>query len=187
MKERILDLGIGEGGEYLLRDCPETNRVGVDKNFNILAHLFPESYKEKVTLLLVANAESNLPFADEVFDKVQISFPNDELLLGLCSSDFSLWAELNRVLKKDGSVDIYIDVPASDIRGVMVHGKAQRIEFPLSKIFSISESFGFRPISAKLSYENVQKLGTKFSLTAAEQMKLALIPDSLYYISAQKE
>lgn len=185
MNERILDFGIGEGGKYLLNDGPKIIRVGVDKNFDKLACDLPEEYKGKVSSFLVA--ESDLPFVNGSFDKVQILFPSDELAQGLCSSDFSLWTELNRVLKKNGSVEIYLDVSVRDLDGVLVCGGNQEIEEPLPKILSTCEKFGFHPKSTELSHESVQKLGTEVSEMVAPQMKIPLVATSVYLISAQKE
>lgn len=51
----------------------------------------------------------HLPFKDKAFDKVEVYFPDDELLYNLCGHDNGLlWCDLGRVLKDNGVVDITI-------------------------------------------------------------------------------
>jgi SAM-dependent methyltransferase len=184
MKESILDLGVGKGGDYLLRKKPETLQVGIDIRSDKIKILQKNSNGE--TVPVVADVADGLPFASETFKRVQMLFPDDDILYGLCYSDGSLWPELHRVLKKGGVVEMFIDVPFFRYTEVLVNKKEWlKIFDPQVKIRSRCEEFGFSFSMEKISRRTVKELGTNFSDQFARWMCLPFF-FSVYKISARK-
>lgn len=119
-KELWLDLGCGSGGTYL---NDGNNWVGTDINLlklALLRHRFPNS------LPVSANGEY-LPYADNVFDGLQIVLPFNMLSLpGLTCDNFALlepfkteykmsypngwYPEFGRVVKPGGLLKIFADL-----------------------------------------------------------------------------
>jgi hypothetical protein len=187
MKERILDLGIGLGGSYLLENPQDSVRVGMDKDERKLFKKFPERFK-KGALLLLADADISLPFEDKSFDRVQILFPNDELYFGLCSKDHNLWPEIRRILDDRGRAEVIFDVPAVRFAVPEVRGWLELIFFPHRKMVAASKRFGFQSNLRRLTCDEVCSLGTGASKAVAERTDLSFFfRTDPYCLSARKE
>lgn len=110
-KEFILDIGIGEGGDYQDRDGEEVIRIGLNKEMQLLRGC----QKSKRAELILSNADvcsqTFLPFRDEVFQRIDIILPHDNLMRSLLAPDHKLWQEIARVLSSDGGFKIVVESP----------------------------------------------------------------------------
>lgn len=185
MGERVLDLGIGAGGDYILRDPQETLRVGMDNELRMFTELFPDKYREK-TFLLVGDASVSLPFQDQSFERIQALFPKGELLLGLCSHGRSLWPEIDRVLSDKGEIEIFISVAAWGTTWIERGEWFSVVPFPHWRILLASRRSGFESELKRIDPEEVKALGTKASYYTLDRMK-ANLPDRAYLIRARKK
>jgi|SRR3989344_5930249 len=122
-KERILDIGIGAGGAYIMRNTgPHEQRVGVDIDKRKMPGLrmnYPS------VLAIFANAE-HLPFGANTFSRIEIVLPSEYLLIpGLQTDHFALrkykgvyvqthpngwYPEFHRVLVPQGQLVIFADL-----------------------------------------------------------------------------
>jgi len=185
MKERILDLGVGGGGDYLLRNEPGTLQVGMDIRLDKIK-ILQKNHKREI-MPLVATVENELPFQDGIYDRVRIMFPDGALLYGLCYSDISLWPELHRVLKEDGIVEMVVDVPFFGYREVVMNKKrVVQVYDPQVKIRTRCQEFGFSSSVQKLSRRTVKEFGTNFSDQFSRWMWIPFF-FSVYKISATKK
>lgn len=106
----ILDLGIGQGGEYISKDPSNTIRFGLD----LQIHQSLLYQKRRLNNLIVLNGTAQqLPLRDETIDEIQIYFPYTTLLSpGLQSPDnpqATWYKEFSRVLKTGGKLTIWAD------------------------------------------------------------------------------
>lgn len=123
-RERILDLGIGSGGDYLFDDFWSGKQViGSDIRANLCRRV--KSAFEAESLEVVQASGSHLPFAANSFDVIRMVLPERGLAVpGLTPNHFLLKAsskykqwypqgfypEWHRVLKPGGKLDIWGDV-----------------------------------------------------------------------------
>lgn len=95
---RVLDLGIGAGANFPLYDPAKvTEVVGIDPSAELLAHARNEAANYAFPVTLTEAAGEALPFGDDSFDSVVITF-------ALCSvaDPARTLAEARRVLKPNG-------------------------------------------------------------------------------------
>lgn len=165
---RILDLGVGKGGNYLR---PErrgmTQFVGVD--------LFERGLKNARTdyrIAVVRASAFKLPFANGSFDQVQMYYPHDSSLGGLSRADSGLWQELGRVLVPSGEVSVVFDVYPSGKRNILVNNRRIEINDPVSKISRAAESSRFS-VSVDTVGMNFlfRDIGTTFAMMAANRAR----------------
>ncbi len=111
-REIVLDLGIGSGGRYL--DSLEGGAilVGLDRKRTKLLRL-QKNHPQVLALEAdpAQTGEVGFPLGWGVFDQVNILFPYDSLLYGLChlNDAYTHFPEIARVLKPEGSLTIYGD------------------------------------------------------------------------------
>lgn len=185
MEERILDLGIGRGGNYLQKDPQGTFRVGMDNDLRTLAKLFPDRDRER-THLLLGDTSVDLPFQDQTFERIQALFPKGELLFGLCSHGGSLWPELHRVLNDEGLIEIFTSVSAWRTTWTDRGDWFSVVPFPHWRIWWASRRSGFESKLEKISREEVKNLGTKAAWYTFDRMR-ATLPDAAYRLRARKK
>lgn len=118
---------------------------------------------------VVANADltqgTYLPFGSKTFDRVEIYFPHNEPLYGLCGRDKGiLWNELERVLKDNGIMEIVIDVPhLSQIIGIWVSHNPVIIQYPQEEVFYAGKQNGFAVQINRMEDAEIRSIGTHFS------------------------
>lgn len=106
----ILDLGIGQGGNYLQRDPTNVLRVGIDTQIHRSL-----LYKKRVltALEIIKASADQIPLRDSVADEIQIYFPYQRLLMpGLQwpeIPEITWYEEFFRVLKPNGTLIIWAD------------------------------------------------------------------------------
>lgn len=163
MKERdvVLDIGIGTGGSYIQGDGSKILRVGLDIDRTAL-RLLKRRYPLDAVMADASGEDAGLPFGEKSLKHIDIILPQDELLYGLCYSDY-LWLELNRVLKPKESVRIVLDDDLVSRHAVMVHGQAEFIPDPTDIIARIASRAGFSIEIGKLSHSQTSKLGTVYA------------------------
>ena len=121
MKERILDIGVGQGGTYLTGITPDSGYCGVDVNRGDLAILKSRTPSIET---IQASGES-LPFQNAAFNKIVILFPSGDLLAPGLQSHIpyppesnrkpieakgkSWYEEFARILKPQGKLLLYGD------------------------------------------------------------------------------
>jgi len=174
MAERILDLGIGYGGEYLPLDTWQ--RIGFDVRDDRLGLI-----KNKFGIdSVVGDVGQFLPFCDNSFSKVQCFFPTDELLLKLTEDSGILWDEISRVLKPSRFAEIYFESNAGNKRKVIFGPEV--IEVNPLRMIKIASQKGFRVKTAKLNDKDISKF-----MTSTLENILELEPQSvLWKIRAEK-
>jgi len=152
MVERVLDLGIGYGGEYLSLDTWQ--RVGFDVRDDRLGLV-----KNKFGIeCVIGDASQFLPFCDNSFSKVQCFFPTDELLLGLTENSGRLWDEIYRVLKTSGFAEIYFESNAGKNRKII--SGSEVLEINPFKMLEVAIQRGFEVKAARLNAKDINKLMT---------------------------
>lgn len=184
MRERILDLGIGGGGNYLQRDPQGAMSVGMENDKRNLRNL-PE-IKGKGTNLLLGDASLDLPFQNQAFKRIKALFPKGKLLLGLCGYDGSLWSELDRVLRNEGEIEVFTSVAAWGTTWTDRGDGFVVVPLPHWRIWWASRLAGFESELEGISREEVQKIGTKASWYTFDRMG-ATFPDRAYVIRARKK
>lgn len=159
--ETVLDLGIGQGGAYLLAH-PAQRTVGLDRDRDDL-RCCAQHYGRRVPLqLLQADGAWALPFRTGSFGAVQIFFPY-RLLLALTDPERPLWAELARVTTPVGRVVIIFDVYRGKKR---IRGEDEPVFLyaPGKKLAVAAVAAGFVVAQTELSATVVhEQLGTEFS------------------------
>lgn len=180
MVERILDLGVGEGGKYLLRN--NSLRVGLDVNYTAL-DILRENYPK--VLICQGNIENPLPFKDSEFDSIDIMFPCDELLWDLCRGQ-DLWNEMKRITREHGRINIVLELPHDRMQGLEFHGKDRLLYDPYLSCLDVIRKAGLMVISKELSKEEVRALGTTFANLKASEMESDTYPPKVYCINAYK-
>lgn len=172
--ERILDLGIGAGGRYILKDTPDTKRVCVDKSQYGLSGCVRD-YGIDTVLLDLRSTGHQLPFRDDVFTSADIILPQDDLRVAL-ASNWDLWPELKRVVKKNGSVEIITDVPEN---GEVYEG-IFRISNPHLRFARYAEASGFVVQMSKIDRSETAELGTYYSEGILPYQDIKPNPNLLY-------
>ncbi|MBI3619980.1 hypothetical protein HY214_02440 [Candidatus Roizmanbacteria bacterium] len=186
-KTRVLDLGIGFGGNYINGDPSSTLRIGVDINPERLISC-QQTYG---TPPVVANAFidggiRSLPVGNESVNKVEILFPYDSLLLALATQQ-GFWLELHRVLKRTGSVHLLledIDPPQSLLERLL---SPDRLYGGPKKASLLAKNAGFSVKQRTLKLRQIEGYGTDFSqylVTGLTKLDESLI--SIHEISAVK-
>jgi len=184
MRERVLDLGIGFGGDYLLNDPQGAFRVGMENDKRNLRNS-PE-IKGGGNHLLLGDASLDLPFQDQAFKRIQALFPKGKLLLGLCGYDGSLWPELDRVLRDEGEIEVFTSVAAWGTTWTDRGDGFVVVPLPHWRIWWASRRAGFESELEGISREEVKALGTKASYYTFDRMG-ATFPDRAYVIRARKK
>jgi len=161
--KKILDIGIGKGGEYIKRDPKSVLRIGLDFRMSALSN------KENDIPLVRADAsgEVKLPFESNAFDHIDILFPQDELLIGLCKSNF-LWKQLRRLLKEKGDMTIITERPWAGQTLVIANKRYTIIEEPQNKIMALGQENGFLIDKLILEEPEVREYGTHFAKLFAD-------------------
>lgn len=121
---RILDMGCGDGGNYIINQGENVSYVLVDRRLcPSLAMKYPDA------LCVVANIQY-LPFPDGAFDKLETRFPHQTLLwpglesvtgvgkLSQQKREPTWYPEFARVLKESGTLTIWSDVPWINVEQV---------------------------------------------------------------------
>lgn len=172
---RVLDLGIGRGGSYILSDANGTIRLGCDRRKKRI-HAAKERYPAIIPLQMEVpfGRYISLPFSLESFNSIDILFPHNDLLMALASRTYPLWPELSRVLKNDGSVTIVLDTPSVGIREVHVPhaNKPYVLESPEHHILDTAQLHGFTPGVRTLEKYEVYALGSDFAKKTAHDMRM---------------
>ena len=96
----VLEIGFGPG--HLVSKI-SSNRIwcfGIDASWNMCRYTYREIDQLKVQPNIVFGIAQHLPFEDEIFDQVMITFPGDYIFYGMTVS------EISRVMRISG--DLYI-------------------------------------------------------------------------------
>lgn len=105
---KVLDIGIGFGGEYVKSDSPNVIRIGIDVSSQWLSR----AETNHPDLSLIQATGENLPLSDNSVDEIQMLFPYGNLLhngLQNWKLDESWYKEFSRVLKTKGTIRIIGD------------------------------------------------------------------------------
>lgn len=157
MKELILDLGIGKGGEYINPDSPETVRIGVDINHQQLQTAQTDHSFHAVN----CDFSEGLPFPDDSFNRFQIIFPDGAVTESLIE-DEKAWQEIQRVLSKEGLVETTLENP---LAGRRFYSNAQgNIGSGYSLMAENSRKAGLNTrVEENIDPETIKSLGTDTS------------------------
>lgn len=182
-KEKILDIGIGKGGDYMYR--AKAIRIGLD--IDVYALLLFQNNQS--TALCQGDAEvsehKSLPFKSESFSHVDIILPHDYLLFALTQSDANLWNELHRVTNRKANVTVIVDVPLMGQQGIHVHKRPIIISMPQIRIVDSAIQASFKLSNMKqMTVIDMQKLGTEFSALLAQDMET--VGTHVYKITVNK-
>lgn len=153
---KTLDLGIGRGGWYL--NSTGSTTAGVELHLPSLPWLRERYFVKGV----VADA-FNLPFKKGSFSEINVFYPHDHVLYGLSNADIGLWAELERVLKPDGFVDIVFDVYPNNTRVIGV-GIIPNV---LDAIEDAAHTASFSTYTVEATNDYLKLLGTRFAKMAS--------------------
>ena len=136
---RVLDMGCGDGGEYIVNQGKDVNYVLVDRRlYRALAVKYPDA------LCVVANIQC-LPFPDSAFDRLETRFLHQTLLcpglesitgmgrLFLKDKEPTWYPEFARVLKESGTLTIWSEVPWINIEQIVIDSN------PYFEVVSIDE------------------------------------------------
>lgn len=185
MKELALGLGVGSGGVYVPEGSKDVLGIGIEQSRKNLGR-WPKT-KEGDGFLL-ADACFPLPFGDKSFDSIQTLFPKGDLLLGLCGYNDSIWPELRRVLKNEGTVEVFTSVSAWGTTWTDFLDRDGFVVVPLPhwRIRLASRS-GFESELREIGPEEVKALGTRASYYTLRRMTKPHLPDKAYQIRAWKK
>ncbi|MDP2632515.1 MAG: methyltransferase domain-containing protein [Candidatus Curtissbacteria bacterium] len=152
---KLLDIGIGSGGNYLKNDTPNTIRVGLD--YRIVGALKYRIKNLPHVRIVAADAEF-LPFTEDSFDEIQIYFPFPTLLdpglQNYYSQQQTWYQEFARVLKPRGKLTIIGD----------------RFLKPDNALSNAAEYFTSLGIT-ELTPDQVKSIGSITSTWLAEKMR----------------
>lgn len=183
-ERKILDLGIGAGGSYITRDAPGVKRIGLDENPYALEEV-KKSFRIPVVVGDAYLTERTfLPLRTGVFDQVDAIFPFGGLLMGLAYSE-KLWHELKRILKRNGTVKVLIDIPFLNVQLNTVNGERVLMDYPQGAVYNQAKSRGFRTSMREVDRDEVRALGTIFSEGNANWQGI-MFGKSVYEITAVK-
>lgn len=182
-RSKVLDIGIGTGGEYIRQDSPNVFRIGLDIDPYGSLELLKERYGT-TAIRADGSGDSPLSFSNKSFKQIDIVFPHDELLYGLCFSNF-LWKEMNRVLIKSGAITIVVDVPWVGMQGITVKGENKLIDTPQYYIDEKARKNGFKTKITKLAPGDTRRYGTSMA-NSISQWQEAFPPTYVYSINARK-
>jgi hypothetical protein len=158
-KEYVLDIGIGEGGEYLLKDRENIQRFGIDTGIWDLFHLG----RDYPSVIPVQADAERLPFRTDAFSQIEITLPEKTLLLpGLEIDHFALLEKYREEYKKIYPMGWYREFSRLLIRNgtLLLRGD---VWLNLPSIQQCSASF-FKIVSTrKLSLQELEDLGTRAS------------------------
>lgn len=166
MQERILDIGIGDGGNYITNDGNDVLRIGMD-NYEYLCEIDNAKKKYRVPLVK-GDVKDNLPFADQSFQKVDILFPLDDLLYNLCFSEV-LWHELGRVMDGSGKIRIITELPQVGLFGLSHNGTDIVLNDHPTVILHTARTCGFKTERIRLTPDEIKLLGTQYSESRASK------------------
>jgi len=163
MERKIVDLGIGRGGEYIRQD--RVHRIGLD-----LRHMNLQRCQMDYGILpLRADANMALPLSTSSVDGVDCFFPHHSLVLGLTQTN--IWYEIKRIIKPEGNVRLIFD---SCKEGRVILDERRQHIITISDLeYDIEEaahSAGFLTQSLLLSPSEVVQLGTIFSKKVTQRM-----------------
>jgi len=162
IRQKILDIGIGKGGLYAQK-AKNSVRFALDYD---PYHATLSQIEQNCGAMPIEGDGSclrvPLPFKSSSFNKIDIIFPLDELLYGLCYQNL-IWEEFKRVLTNKGSFRIVTDSPWSGVQGVEVAGEPELIDNPQLHIESLARSNGFDTKCKQFSSQETEALGTEFS------------------------
>lgn len=185
IERKILDVGIGTGGEYIRKNHETTLRIGLDNSTDDLGICFRKYGIPVVRADAYVDEGKLLPFGDSSFDKIEVYFPLDELLHGLATST-ALWSEFGRILKNDGSVSVIIDIPFIGIQGYCVGKERKLLPNPDSEIIMRAEEAGFIVSLKELDAETVRGIGTRFAEYVASQQEIPIFCGRACEIQAER-
>ena len=152
----IVDIGIGEGGDYLEHLPKGSIYIGIDTSVEKLKKL-KILYKDVISMRADAH---NLPFNDGSIDQLRMYFPSGKLLSGLQDELISIewFQELSRVLKPGGNLVIWGDNLANIPLLIKMLIENSRKSFNL--VYNVA-----------LTADQLQSIGTEHSKSVAEGMK----------------
>lgn len=163
MERKIVDLGIGRGGEYIRRDT--CNRIGLD-----LRHINLQLCQRHYGILpLRADANTAFPFSASSIDGVDCFFPHHSLVFGLTQP--YIWHEIKRIMKPEGNVRLIFD--SCKEGRVILDDRRQHVLTISDLEYDIEEAAhtaGFLTQSFLLSSPEVSQLGTIFSKKITQRM-----------------
>jgi hypothetical protein len=150
IKEHILDIGIGAGGSYILKNtAPYEQRIGIDIDRWTMPNLHT-NYPEVFPVLATSE---HIPFRVNTFSRIEIILPLGELMVpGLQNDHFALneeyrvlyaqtypngwYKEFQRVLKPHGELIIFGDIWIDPIQ---VHNTS-KLFFNIESVKKLSET-----------------------------------------------
>lgn len=183
-REIILDIGIGKGGAYIKNDPKNVLRIGLDLDEYGSFESLGQDFQVPGVVADSSGERGSLPFSSESFGHIDLIFPHEGLLWGLCYSDF-LWQEFGRVLKKSGGVSIVTDVPYGG-QGVFIDHKPKIISYSDEKIASAGERNGFLMRTQQLTQDQVMAYGTEFAEMIAPWQHI-FPPTYVYLLEGKKQ
>jgi SAM-dependent methyltransferase len=140
---RVLDIGIGRGGNYIRRDPESVLRVGLDFDPDgRMLEMLKDEYNIPLVSADASGEKAFLTFLGNSFDHIDIFFPFNELLYGLCESDL-IWEEIRRILKDSGDMTILCDTACLGTTGIEVRGKSVLMDYPERAIWQQAKKNGF--------------------------------------------
>ena len=161
MRDILIDIGIGSGGEYLNRDNGAV-RVGFDVRQVDLDVCQKRYGRDSLHLVKHDVLEDGIPVPDGSAMSVDIFFPY-LLFLGLVNTD-GIWGELGRVLRVGGNVDIFYSTIDNRKRVFVAKDEPVYISSPFRRIQAAGMVHGFTFAHADFHPRKIDELiGTSFS------------------------
>jgi len=97
---KILEIGFGTGHLIRSLDCDGKNHIGIELSWQMCKQTSKRLSAKSCNPALVNGQAQKLPFKNEVFDQVVMTFPSDYI------KEDSSWGEISRVLIPGG--DLFI-------------------------------------------------------------------------------
>ncbi len=185
-KVYYLDIGIGEGGKYIIQDPSFVTRIGVDLQGLYLTSAKTKYGIEPILMDTQVSEERGLPFRDNSFRQIDIILPINSLLYSLAAREQLLWKELHRVLIQNGKVNVIIDNPVAGFQGVELHGEREDIPDPTFNVCMRAKEAGFAIDVSLLDHEGLDRIGTATSKSLAPFFDQSHTQTLFYNIIATK-
>ena len=176
--DKVLDVATGTGDvAFAIRKKYKTEIIGLDLSINMLEKAKQKSKKYKIDdISFIEGDAENLPFDDNTFDKLVISYGLRNL--GNCERGLS---EFYRVLKPNGKIGILEFLhPKSTIIARIFKFYFNRILPRVASLFSNSKAYRYLPESVenflsadelksalnKVGFNNVSSKNMSFGITS---------------------